>query len=74
MDLSAHKEAEVSLLVIRCGCGDPDSHMGAPCPAPRKTTDLGVVSFTSSNKRKQLFWDLFGKRKADERIEAEARS
>lgn len=37
---------EMQAVVIRCGCGDPDSHNGArggprlPCPAPRAIDEL----------------------------------
>lgn len=32
--------------VIRCGCGDPQSHasLGQPCPRPRAVEDLGVIA------------------------------
>lgn len=52
--------AEISLeaVVIRCGCGDPDSHFGATCPTPREREDLGVVAFTSKDPLRMLQWRL----------------
>lgn len=38
--------ASIGATVIRCGCGDPMQHaeQGLPCPTPRGTEPLGVVS------------------------------
>jgi hypothetical protein len=33
-----------SVKVIRCGCGDPHSHIPNPCPTPSEIEDLGVVA------------------------------
>jgi hypothetical protein len=39
---------EISAVVYRCGCGDPDSHSKLdppqPCPSPRAVEDLGVIA------------------------------
>lgn len=39
---------EYEVKVLRCGCGDPDSHSKLdppqPCPSPRAVEDLGVVA------------------------------
>lgn len=81
------KGAEFSLGVARCGCPDrtyeaqklthglmPDGVTLKPCPRPRSQTDLGIVSAWYSNPFKRLHWLLVGKRKADQRIRAEAQS
>lgn len=41
--------ATLEAVVVRCGCGDPDSHNGVrgpegPCPTPRAVDDLGVIA------------------------------
>ena len=57
------QEIEWQAVIIRCGCGDPDSHNGkrgpaSPCPTPRGMEDLGVVAFWSRNPFKRLAWWL----------------
>jgi hypothetical protein len=71
--------ASVSAIVIRCGCGDPDSHNGVngppqACPRPRRTDDLGVVSYYSRNPMKRLAWALVGAPLAALRIHRTNRS
>lgn len=68
------KIVEIGAQVIRCGCGDPDSHNGSrgsayPCPSPRIVKDLGPVAKQFRNPLSQLEWNLVGKRKADKRIQ-----
>lgn len=29
-DAFAYKDAEIMLTVVKCGCGNPDSHNGSP--------------------------------------------
>jgi hypothetical protein len=40
--------AEFSAIVLRCGCGDPDSHSKLdppqPCPNPCVVEDLGIIA------------------------------
>jgi hypothetical protein len=36
-------KVEFSAIVMRCGCGDPKSHLPEPCPTPRAVEDLGVI-------------------------------
>lgn len=38
--------ADIRAVVVRCGCGDPDSHapQGQPCPSPRVLEDRGIVA------------------------------
>lgn len=59
------KEASFSGIVIRCGCTEEqkctDSWHGykqEPCPNPKKTEDLGVMSFYSSNPLKMWAWKI----------------
>jgi hypothetical protein len=63
---SSPAEASIEAVVIRCGCGDPDAHNGvrgapSPCPRPRATEDLGVVSYYSPNPLKRLYYRFFKK-------------
>lgn len=74
MEIAAYKDAEIALVVVRCGCGDPSSHPNAVCPKPRAEHDLGVVSRISDNPIKRLLWNLYGRRAADQRIEEANRS
>jgi len=39
--VDAPAEITIEAVVIRCGCGDPDSHAGEVCPRPRAREDLG---------------------------------
>lgn len=73
-DATAYREAEIALVVVRCGCGDPSSHLNAICPAPRSEHDLGVVSRSSDNPIKRLLWKLHGQPAANKRIQEANRS
>lgn len=73
-DAIAYKDAEISLVVTRCGCGNPGAHRGAVCPKPRAEHDLGVVSQTSDNPLKRLLWKFHGQPAADKRIQEANRS
>lgn len=48
-------EAEVSLVVIRCACGDPMSHVPAVCPQGIEE-DLGVVAYYNKSRVKRILW------------------
>lgn len=43
------RSSTISATVVRCGCGDPQSHIGAVCPRPRKTEKLGAIAFFHRN-------------------------
>lgn len=70
------RSVEVGVAVVKCGCGDPNSHNGSngeparPCPRPRAAVDLGVVDRKDRNILKRLHWLLIGKPAADKRIRA----
>lgn len=53
-------EIEFEAVVLRCGCGDPDSHSKLvppqPCPAPRAVEDLGVVASTRDGTVRRWLW------------------
>jgi len=53
---SGIKSAELGLTVIRCGCGDPDQHLGSVCPRPREVEQLGTVAYWHRNPLKRLWW------------------
>lgn len=38
-------EISVSAVVIRCGCGNPNSHRGQPCPQPRRFENKGELAY-----------------------------
>lgn len=74
---STARSASFGLVVMRCGCGHPESHApnipgvpNLPCPHPISTTDLGVVSRTDRSLIKRLTWRFFGQRAANKRIRA----
>lgn len=53
----------ISAKVIRCGCGNPDSHNGkqglaTPCPKPKSVEDLGVISFYHTSWVKRWAWSI----------------
>lgn len=47
------KHIELSAVVIRCTCGDPDSHFGEVCPQGRNE-DLGIIAETPTNPLKKV--------------------
>jgi ABC-type antimicrobial peptide transport system ATPase subunit len=49
------QEATIEATVIRCGCGNPDSHAGEVCPQGIPT-NLGVVSYYNHRWYKRLMW------------------
>lgn len=56
-------ESTLEVKIIRCGCGDPDSHNGARgpatvCPKPRAVEDKGVISYWHRNPLKRWAWRL----------------
>ena len=55
-------EIEFSAVVLRCGCGDPDSHSKLdppqPCPTPRAIEDQGVLTSTKEDQRKRKRFGL----------------
>jgi hypothetical protein len=55
------KRASVEAQVIRCGCGNPASHVGAHCPRPRKVENRGVVSYWHRNPLKRWWWSFTGR-------------
>lgn len=74
---STARSASFGLVLMRCGCGNPQSHApnipgvpNLPCPKPVSINDLGVVARTDKSPFKRLAWRLFGQRAADRRIRA----
>lgn len=60
MLIPAHAESgSIEAVVIRCGCGNPASHAGEPCPTPRKHEDLGTIAYFSRNPLRQAAWNVF---------------
>lgn len=52
-------EASIQASVIRCGCGNPAVvHPGEPCPTPRTTEKLGVISYYHRNPLRRLAWAI----------------
>lgn len=50
------KEALISVVIIRCGCNNPATHIGSTCPKGR-IEDRGVVSYWHKNPFKRLnYW------------------
>ena len=64
------QESSLEAIVIRCGCGDPSSHLGTVCPTPRSREDLGVIAYYHRNPLRRWAW-MFNKRVREwkERIE-----
>ena len=54
-----HLEVDFEVVVFRCGCGDPHSHIPNPCPTPRAVEDLGVVA---TNRKPAKGWRRFLRR------------
>lgn len=50
-------EAYVEAVVIRCRCGDPQSHDGAVCPVGQNE-NLGIISYWHRSFWKRLAWRL----------------
>lgn len=48
----------LAAVVIRCGCGEPESHAGAVCPTPRETEDLGIVNYWHMYWHRRLAYAL----------------
>ena len=46
-DSATNSELSLSAVIIRCGCGDPDSHskLGLPCPRPKKYENRGELAY-----------------------------
>lgn len=51
----AVNETLVDAVVIRCTCGAPESHQGAPCPVGTRE-DLGTVAYWHKNPLRRLWW------------------
>jgi len=43
------KSQALELVVLRCGCGNPDGHRGRPCPRPASRENLQTVSYYHRN-------------------------
>ncbi len=52
------REMALDAVIIRCGCGEPASHLEAVCPRPRAVEDQGTIAFTSRNPLRRLQWRL----------------
>jgi hypothetical protein len=52
------REMSISAVVMRCGCGAPDSHSGMPCPRPRAREDLGRVSYYHKHFWRRWLWQV----------------
>ncbi len=51
------KSAELHAVVIRCRCGDPDSHKGEVCPHG-VSDDLGCVA-SMHTRKPATWWQIF---------------
>jgi hypothetical protein len=71
---SKAREASIAAVVIRCGCKHPEKHPSTPCPKPRRTDDLGVVSYFHRSALRRAWWSLVGVRLARVRITTSNRS
>ncbi|MEK6323615.1 MAG: hypothetical protein AABN33_18395 [Acidobacteriota bacterium] len=49
------REVSISAVVIRCRCGDPDSHRGEVCPRGERE-DRGTVSYWHRNPLKRFYY------------------
>ena len=56
-------EIDFEAKVIRCGCGDPESHLHPPrpCPMPRAVEDLGVIASNRTPESRRR-WPFLGRR------------
>jgi hypothetical protein len=60
MDLNANtqvEEASIEAVVLRCTCGQPESHTGQACPQAQRE-DHGIVSYFNRNPIKQVIWEV----------------
>lgn len=55
---SGAREMSIGAVVLRCGCGAPDSHPGAPCPRPRAREDRGVVAYYHKHFWRRWLWQV----------------
>jgi hypothetical protein len=60
------QEVAIEAVVIRCGCGDPDSHNGrrgpaTTCPLPRAVEQRGTVSYWHKSWWRRTWFKLFGR-------------
>jgi hypothetical protein len=55
------QEASIAAVVVRCGCGDPASHLASACPKPRAVEDRGTVSYWHRSLWRRLLFKLFGR-------------
>ena len=51
------KQGTLEAVVIRCGCGDPNSHFGEVCPKGIRE-DHGVVSYYHRNPLRRWAWEF----------------
>lgn len=51
------ESAQIDAVVIRCGCGNPDSHKGEVCPKG-KPVNLGTIAYFHRNPLRRLAWEL----------------
>lgn len=51
------ESAQIDAVVIRCGCGDPTSHLGEVCPKGI-LVNLGTVAYFHRNPLRRLAWEL----------------
>ena len=55
------KQAAVEAVVVRCGCGDPDSHskLNRPCPNPRQVENKGTIAYYHRNPIIRMIYRIF---------------
>ena len=58
MEANQAGELEIEVTVIRCTCGQPESHQGQVCPQGR-AENLGTVSYWHRSRWRRLLWRLF---------------
>lgn len=58
-------EVDFEVVVIRCGCGHPESHAHLvppqPCPTPRAVEDHGIVASNRKPESRRR-WPFLGRR------------
>jgi hypothetical protein len=51
----AVNETLIDAVIVRCTCGDPASHPGAPCPQGVRQ-DLGTIAYWHKNPLRRFWW------------------
>ena len=57
MDAGTVEEAYMEAVVMRCGCGEPDSHQGEVCPQAWEDKAAFRQGYWNRDQEKQLKWE-----------------